>query len=53
MAFEFHLLDIVLGLAEATIVPARAGWGIIGLDQPMVELETDKAIAEMLAPRPG
>ncbi|MEK7252378.1 MAG: dihydrolipoamide acetyltransferase family protein [Actinomycetota bacterium] len=54
MAFEFHLPDIGEGLAEATIV----SWlvpvgGTIGLDQPMVELETDKAIVEMPAPRAG
>ncbi len=54
MALEFHLPDIGEGLAEATIV----SWlvpvgGTIGLDQPMVELETDKAIVEMPAPRAG
>ena len=54
MAFEFHLPDIGEGLAEATIV----SWlvpvgGSTGLDQPMVELETDKAIVEMPAPRAG
>jgi len=54
MAFEFHLPDIGEGLAEATIVSWRVPvGGRIGLDEPMVEIETDKAVVEIPAPRPG
>ena len=54
MAFEFHLPDIGEGLTEATIVSWRVPvGGRIGLDEPMVEIETDKAIVEIPAPRPG
>ncbi|WKZ82714.1 MAG: dihydrolipoamide acetyltransferase family protein [Acidimicrobiia bacterium] len=54
MAYEFHLPDIGEGLAEATVV----SWlvpvgGRVGLDQPMVEVETDKAVVEIPAPRAG
>lgn len=54
MAFEFHLPDIGEGLAEATIVSWRVPvGGRIGLDEPMVDIETDKAVVEIPAPRPG
>lgn len=54
MAFEFHLPDIGEGLAEATIVSWRIPvGGRIGLDEPMVEIETDKAVVEIPAPRAG
>ena len=54
MAFEFHLPDIGEGLAEATIVAWRVPvGGRVGLDEPMVEIETDKAVVEIPAPRPG
>lgn len=54
MAYEFHLPDIGEGLTEATVV----SWlvpvgGRVGLDQPMVEVETDKAVVEIPAPRAG
>lgn len=54
MAFEFLLPDIGEGLAEATIVAWRIPvGGRVGLDEPMVEIETDKAIVEIPAPRAG
>ena len=54
MAFEFHLPDIGEGLTEATIVSWRVPVGAtVGLDEPMVEVETDKAVVEIPAPRAG
>lgn len=54
MAFEFHLPDIGEGLAEATIVTWRVPvGGAVGLDEPLVEVETDKAIVDIPAPRAG
>ncbi len=54
MAYEFHLPDIGEGLTEATIVAWKVAVGSrIGLDQPMVEIETDKAVVEIPAPRAG
>ena len=54
MAFEFHLPDIGEGLVEATIVSWRVAVGDrIGLDEPLVEVETDKAVVEIPAPRAG
>ena len=54
MAFEFHLPDIGEGLTEATIVAWRVAVGeSVGLDEPMVEVETDKAVVEIPAPRAG
>ena len=54
VAFEFHLPDVGEGLAEATIVRwlVPVG-GSVGMDEPMVEVETDKAVMEMPAPRAG
>ena len=54
MAFEFHLPDIGEGLIEATIVRWLVAEGApVSLDQPIVELETDKAVVEIPAPRAG
>ena len=54
MALEFLLPDIGEGLAEATIVSWFVGVGDeVGSDQPIVEMETDKAITEIPAPRAG
>jgi pyruvate dehydrogenase E2 component (dihydrolipoamide acetyltransferase) len=54
MALEFLLPDVGEGLAEAQVlqwlIPVG---GEVGVDQPMVELETDKAVVEMPAPRAG
>ncbi len=54
MALEFALPDIGEGLAEATIVRWLAAVGdLVGLDEVVVEIETDKAVTEMPAPRAG
>jgi pyruvate dehydrogenase E2 component (dihydrolipoamide acetyltransferase) len=54
MAYEFRLPDIGEGLAEATIVQWRVPvGGTVGLDEPLVDLETDKAVVEIPAPRAG
>lgn len=54
MALEFLLPDIGEGLAEATVVRwLIAEGGAVGTDEPMVELETDKAVVEIPAPRAG
>jgi len=54
MALEFALPDPGEGLAEAVVlrwlIPVG---GEVAVDQPMVELETDKAILEMPAPQEG
>ncbi|HSG80385.1 MAG TPA: dihydrolipoamide acetyltransferase family protein [Acidimicrobiia bacterium] len=54
MAYEFHLPDIGEGLVEAVVVRwlVPVG-GTVGLDEPMVEMETDKAVTEIPAPRAG
>lgn len=54
MALEFLLPDVGEGLAEATIIRwlVPVG-GEVGMDEPMVEVETDKAVMEMPAPRAG
>jgi len=54
MALEFRLPDIGEGLTEAVVLRWLAPIGAeIGLDEPIVELETDKAVVEMPAPRAG
>jgi len=54
MAFEFRLPDIGEGLTEATIVRWLAPVGSeVAIDQPMVEIETDKAVVEIPAPLAG
>jgi pyruvate dehydrogenase E2 component (dihydrolipoamide acetyltransferase) len=54
MAYEFRLPDIGEGLTEATVVRwlVPVG-GDVALDQPVVELETDKAVVDIPAPRAG
>ncbi|HSM01545.1 MAG TPA: dihydrolipoamide acetyltransferase family protein [Acidimicrobiia bacterium] len=54
MAFEFRLPDIGEGLTEATVVRwlVPVG-GEVALDQPVVELETDKAVVDIPAPKAG
>jgi len=54
VAFEFRLPDIGEGLTEAEIVewlvePGRQ----VALDQPLVRVETDKAVTDIPAPRAG
>ena len=54
MATEFHLPDIGEGLTEATIVHWFVELGeAVAMDQPLVELETDKAVVEFPAPEGG
>ena len=54
MAFEFRLPDIGEGLTEATVVRWLVALGSeVAMDEPIVEIETDKAVVEIPAPRPG
>ncbi len=54
MALEFLLPDIGEGLTEAQIVKWLVEPGQpVGLDEPLVELETDKAVVEIPAPVAG
>jgi pyruvate dehydrogenase E2 component (dihydrolipoamide acetyltransferase) len=54
MAFEFKFPDIGEGLTEGEIVRWRVKEGEeIQEGQPMVEVETDKALAEIPSPRTG
>jgi pyruvate dehydrogenase E2 component (dihydrolipoamide acetyltransferase) len=54
MAFSFHLPDIGEGVVEGEIV----GWKVkvgdrVKMDQPIVEIMTDKATVEIPSPRAG
>src|SRR5947208_397022 len=52
--FEFKLPDIGEGVVEGEIVKWKVKEGeVIKLDQPMVEVMTDKATVEIPAPRAG
>ena len=54
MAFEFRLPDIGEGVVEGEIVKWKVAEGqAITLDQPMVDVMTDKATVEIPAPRAG
>ncbi len=54
MAFEFHLPDIGEGVIEGEIVAWKVNEGdLVKLDQPMVEIMTDKATVEIPSPRAG
>jgi len=54
MAREFRVPDVGEGLVEATIVSWYVGVGeTVGLDQPLVEVETDKAIMDLPSPFAG
>jgi pyruvate dehydrogenase E2 component (dihydrolipoamide acetyltransferase) len=54
MAYELKLPDIGEGLTEAEIVDWLVGVGDnIAANQPLVEVETDKAVVEIPAPRAG
>jgi pyruvate dehydrogenase E2 component (dihydrolipoamide acetyltransferase) len=54
VAFEFRLPDIGEGLTEAEVVSwfVEPG-GEVELDQPLVQIETDKAVTDIPAPRAG
>ena len=52
--FEFHLPDIGEGVVEGEIVAWKVKVGdTVKLDQPMVEIMTDKATVEIPSPRAG
>ncbi|MBZ0235773.1 MAG: 2-oxo acid dehydrogenase subunit E2, partial [Deltaproteobacteria bacterium] len=54
MAFEFHLPDIGEGVVEGEIVQWKVAEGdVVKLDQPIVEVMTDKATVEIPSPRAG
>ena len=54
MALEFHLPDIGEGLTEAVVVRWLVATGeSVKADEPLVEIETDKAVVEIPAPRAG
>jgi pyruvate dehydrogenase E2 component (dihydrolipoamide acetyltransferase) len=54
MAFEFHLPDIGEGVVEGEIVKWKVAVGdVVKLDQPIVEIMTDKATVEIPSPRAG
>ncbi|MBE7454652.1 MAG: 2-oxo acid dehydrogenase subunit E2 [Kofleriaceae bacterium] len=54
MAFEFHLPDIGEGVVEGEIVSWKVAEGdVVTLDQPIVEVMTDKATVEIPSPRAG
>jgi pyruvate dehydrogenase E2 component (dihydrolipoamide acetyltransferase) len=54
MAFEFHLPDIGEGVVEGEVVAWRVKEGdIVKMDQPIVEIMTDKATVEIPSPRAG
>ena len=54
MAFEFHLPDIGEGVVEGEVVAWKVKVGDkVKLDQPIVEIMTDKATVEIPSPRAG
>ena len=54
MVHQFHLPDVGEGLVEATIVSWYVDVGdTVGLDEPLVEVETDKAIIDIPSPFAG
>ncbi len=54
MSFEFHLPDLAEGMTEAEVVDWKVKVGdTIALDQPVVEVMSDKATVEIPSPRAG
>jgi pyruvate dehydrogenase E2 component (dihydrolipoamide acetyltransferase) len=54
VAFEFRLPDIGEGLTEAEVVEWLIDEGQeVALDQPLVQVETDKAVTDIPSPRAG
>lgn len=54
MAFEFKFPDVGEGVHEGTLVKWLAKEGdAIKEDQPIAEIETDKAVVEIPSPKPG
>ena len=54
MSFKFHLPDLAEGMTEAEVVDWKVKVGdIVTLDQPVVEVMSDKATVEIPSPRAG
>ena len=54
MANQFHLPDIGEGLTEAVVVSWHVAVGeAVALDEPLVEIETDKAVVDIPSPFAG
>src|SRR5512138_3290688 len=54
MAFDFYMPDIGEGVVEGEIVSWKVKEGdTVKLDQPLVEVMTDKATVELPSPRAG
>jgi pyruvate dehydrogenase E2 component (dihydrolipoamide acetyltransferase) len=54
MGFEFRLPDLAEGMTEAEVVQWKVGEGEkVALDQPLVEVMSDKATVEIPSPRAG
>ncbi|MBJ95857.1 MAG: hypothetical protein CMP23_15455 [Rickettsiales bacterium] len=54
MSFEFHLPDLAEGMTEAEIVSWKVQVGdAVSMDQPLVEVMSDKATVEIPSPREG
>jgi pyruvate dehydrogenase E2 component (dihydrolipoamide acetyltransferase) len=54
MAFDFYMPDIGEGVVEGEIVAWKVKEGdVVKLDQPIVEVMTDKATVELPSPRAG
>src|SRR5512146_2495692 len=54
MAFDFYMPDIGEGVVEGEIVSWKVKEGDkVSLDQPLVEVMTDKATVELPSPRAG
>jgi pyruvate/2-oxoglutarate dehydrogenase complex dihydrolipoamide acyltransferase (E2) component len=54
MAFTFLFPDVGEGIHEATVVEWLIAEGdAVAVDQPMVKVETDKAVVELPSPRAG
>ena len=54
MSFKFHLPDLAEGMTEAEVVDWKVAVGdSVALDQPIVEVMSDKATVEIPCPRAG
>jgi len=54
MSFDFHLPDLAEGMTEAEIVSWKVKVGdAVAMDQPLVEVMSDKATVEIPSPRAG
>jgi pyruvate dehydrogenase E2 component (dihydrolipoamide acetyltransferase) len=54
MSFDFHLPDLAEGMTEAEIVSWKVQVGdSVSMDQPLVEVMSDKATVEIPSPRAG